>query len=187
MPAIPVPHSHSVSIVMLFVQYKHFGWLYVITLCSMVAWTSTSTHTHTLTDGWTHTNLHNWPQGFSSMLKSVYWVMRQMKEGTCSLQGTSPNKLPLNVFMAILMLCSIILLPSLSLCSLKPQSWPWTFIHHSQDLMCGSPCLWRHWLECVSRPNVRNVNTHSLHSPLQRSHPRASQILPYRVLRPRLV
>lgn len=58
-----VLHSHSLSIVMLFVQYKHFGWLYVITPCRTGAWTSTLTHTHTHTEERRDTNLHTLTSG----------------------------------------------------------------------------------------------------------------------------
>lgn len=76
-PATPVLHSHSLSIVLLFVQHKHSGWLYVI------LWT--------FTDGLTCTR---WPRDSPLCWKSVYRVMRSQRKklGMFSLPRSSLNK-----------------------------------------------------------------------------------------------
>ena len=102
-PAIPVPHSHSVSIVRLFVQYKHFGWLYVITQPSTSAWTSTLTHkrTHTHTHTLTVSRTRGLAQTRTQLTSGILFhaclpsnMANEKKSGTRSLPRSSPNKHP---------------------------------------------------------------------------------------------
>lgn len=71
-----IPHSHSVSILVLFVQYKHFAWLYIINWCSMAAWTFADSVL-----GWilkpAHTDLRD--------TQPCWTVKRQMKEVTAKI------------------------------------------------------------------------------------------------------
>ncbi len=143
------------------------------------------TNTHTRTDGWTHSNLHTLTSGI--LFHAEKCLLRKANERS---QGHAHCQEPLQINTPIkyfhvnlphLLPYSIISLPSLSLSALSNRSADReaSFIA-GRDLMCGSLCLWRHWSESVSRPNACNVNTHSLHSLLQWSHPLTSQILPYR-------